>query len=153
MWWTESLWCGSTPSTSSYTITRPVPNHTESQCTVIYGYIQPTGCSVHSILPSLSQKRTVPTVAFRLILFCSFSLCCPVKIMFPQGIFFSSSYGCDCMVCRNLELVFEITSLGHAAGVLGQRDRPIAELRETDIRVHTAEDREGYEPMISLWEP
>jgi hypothetical protein len=23
-------------------ITRPVPNHTESQCTVIYGYIQPT---------------------------------------------------------------------------------------------------------------
>jgi len=86
-------------------ITRPVPNHTESQCTVIYGCIQPTGCSVHSILPSLSQKRTVPAVAVRLILFCSFSLCCPLKIMSPQGIFFSSSYGCDCMVCRNLELV------------------------------------------------
>ena len=98
-------------------MTRPVPNHTESQCTVIYGYIQPEGGSVHSILPSLSQQRTVLTVAVRLILFCSFSLCCPLKIMFPQGIFFSSSYGCDCMVCRNLELVFEITSLGHVAGV------------------------------------
>ena len=58
-------------------ITRPVPNRTESQCTVIYGYIQPTGCSVHSILPSLPQKRTVPTVAVRLILFCSFSLFVP----------------------------------------------------------------------------
>jgi hypothetical protein len=43
-------------------ITRPVSNHTESQCSVIYGYIQPAGRIVHSILPSLSQKRTVPTV-------------------------------------------------------------------------------------------
>jgi hypothetical protein len=58
-------------------ITRPVLNHTESQCTVIYGYIHPTGCSVHSILPSLSQKSTAPTVAVRPVPFCSFkSLLC-----------------------------------------------------------------------------
>ena len=115
-------------------ITRPVPNHTESQCTVIYGYIQGTGCSVHSILPSLSQRRKDPTVAVWLILFCSFSLCCPLKIMSPQGIFFSSWYGCDCTVCRNLELVFEITSLGNAAGVLEQRDRSH---RRTTQKRHT----------------
>lgn len=47
----------------------------------------------------------------------------------------------------------ETPSLGNAAGVLGQRDRPIAELRKTDIRVHTAVGREGYEPTVPLWKP
>jgi hypothetical protein len=134
-------------------ITRLVPNHTESQCTVIYRCIQPAGRSVHSILPSLSQKRTVPTVAVGLILLCSLTLCCLLKIVSPYRILFFFFYGCNCLVCRNLELVFEITSLGHVAGVLGQRDRPIAELRKTDTHVHTAVRREGHEPTIPLCEP
>jgi len=57
------------------------------------------------------------------------------------------------MGCRNLELVVEITSVGHVAGVLVLRDRPIPELRKTGTRVHTAVRREGYEPTIPLCEP
>lgn len=130
-------------------ITRPVPNHTESRCTVICGCIQPTGCSVHYIL--LSRDGYYPCGSADPVLFTQSLF--PLKIMSPCRILFSSSYGCDSLVCRNLELVFGITGLAQVAGFLAQRDRPFAGPLETDTRVHTALRREGYEPTIPLCEP